>query len=83
MHVLIVKEAKILVGQLLEHDICVQGRDVADVMARLSGTIKAEKKERGGILTAIEPAPKACWRIWKNSPQLKTNHSGFFLAMAA
>ena len=86
MRVLIRKEDKIFVGQLLEHDICTQGRSVDEVMERLICTVELETRERGGDLAGlagIEPAPESYHQIWEDSRRFQEDDSGFSLALAA
>ena len=83
MRVLIKKEDNIYVGQLLEYDICTQGRDVDELLERLIGTVEAEKQEHGGDLAGIEPAPEIYQNLWEGARRFQEDSSGFSLALAA
>lgn len=72
-----VKDAKMLVAQCLEKDICVQGKDLEELFKRLSATIYLEVP----YMENISSAPDKFFEMWKNGKTLA--HQEFLKAPIA
>jgi hypothetical protein len=65
LRILIYRDDELFVGQCLEHDICVQSRDLDDIR-RLMGH-QVEFHEGQGGLSKVPPAPPEFEKAWNET----------------
>lgn len=63
VRILIEHEGDVVVGQCLEHDFCVQGKDYDDVRRRILLQLSHFSAEPGG-LDGVGRAPDDFFRVW-------------------
>lgn len=63
VRILIEHEGDLVVGQCLEHDFCVQGKDYDDVRRRIHLQLAHFARQQGG-LQAVGPAPSQHFDTW-------------------
>lgn len=68
VRILIEHEGDLYTGQCLEHDLCVQGKDLDDVRRRILIQMEVLSKMLDG-LDGISPAPQSFHDVWESGEE--------------
>ena len=81
LRVLISNEGGVFVAQCLEHDVCVQGPDLATAQRRFEETLACEMAD--GHFDTIEPAPQEIQALWDDARTLGGSPENTEMRLAA
>lgn len=79
LRIIIFKQEDLFIAQCLDHDVAVQGSDMATVQRRFEETVFAE----GEGLTALPAAPEAYHVMWAGALELESNVDNAEMRLAA
>ena len=79
LRILVVKSGEFFVAQCLEHDICTQASDVAQLQERMNALIEAELSSG----QHIDPAPERFHKMWARCTENRFGDHEYKLLSAA